>query len=412
MTVDLHPFRAFRPRPELAEKVASPPYDVLNSAEAREMAGDNPLSFLHVVKPEIDLDPSVDIYDDQVYAKGKENLDRLLRESYQQDAAPCLYVYQQKMGEHVQAGIVAGASVFDYEQDRIKKHELTREVKEKDRIRHVKTLGAHTGPVFLTYKANKEVDAIVAQVRAGAPTYDFVSPDGIGHTLWVVDDAAMVERLVGLFAPMDCLYVADGHHRSAAGTAVAKERRDQDAALPREHEINYFLAVVFPHDQMKILDYNRVVKDLNGLTEAEFLAKVEEKFEVKEVAEKRPDRARCFGMYLGGKWYRLSAREGSFDAADPVRSLDVSILQLNLLAPILGVQDPRTDKRVDFVGGIRGPEGLEKRCREDMEVAFSMYPTSMEQLMAIADAGEIMPPKSTWFEPKLRSGLIVHAFDF
>jgi len=412
MTIDLHPFRAFRPRPELAEKVASPPYDVLNSAEARAMAGDNPLSFLHVVKPEIDLDPAVDIYDAQVYAKGRENLDQLLRESYLQDPAPCLYVYQQKMGDHVQAGIVAGASVFDYEQDRIKKHELTRAEKEKDRIRHVQKLGAHTGPVFLTYKASAAVDAIVDQVRAGASAYDFVSPDGIGHTLWVVDDAAKVEELVALFAPMDCLYVADGHHRSAAGTAAAKARREQDASLPRDHEINYFLAVVFPHDQMKILDYNRVVKDLNGHSAADFLAKVEEKFEVKETTERKPDRARCFGMHLEGKWYRLTAKEGTFDAADPVASLDVSIMQNNLLRPILGIDDPRTDKRIDFVGGIRGADELEKRCREDMQVAFSMYPTSMQQLMTIADAGEIMPPKSTWFEPKLRSGLIVHAFDF
>lgn len=411
MGVDLHPFCAKRPLPELVDKIASPPYDVLNSQEAREMAKGNELSFLHVNKPEIDLDPDIDPYDDRVYQQGKDNLTALLTKAYTTDPSPCFYVYQQKMGEHVQAGIVAGASVFDYREDRIKKHELTREDKERDRIRHVDTLGAHTGPVFLTYRAQKEIDAIVNQVRSTSSTYDFVSPDGIGHTLWVVSEQSTVQQLVDHFQKLDCLYVADGHHRSAAGTAVAEKRCSANPGIPKEHEVNYFLSVVFPDNQMQILDYNRVVKDLNGLSSQDFLARVAEKFEVTESQEKKPGRLHCFGMFLDDKWYRLTAKEGTFDDQDPVQRLDVAILMNNLLGPVLGIGDPRTDKRIDFVGGIRGPGELEKRCHQDSRVAFSMYPTSMSQLMAIADAGKIMPPKSTWFEPKLRSGLIVHTFD-
>jgi uncharacterized protein (DUF1015 family) len=315
------------------------------------------------------------------------------------------------MGDHVQAGIVAGASAFDYEADRIKKHELTRVDKERDRIRHIETMGAHDEPVFLTYRHRREIDAIVDGVRAGTPTYDFVSPDGIGHTFWVIPDLAKVAELKKLFAGIDCLYVADGHHRSAAGTIISKRWRDRDARLPRDHEVHYFVAVVFPDDQMQILDYNRVVKDLNGLSSADFVKKVEAHFEVKKTDHKKPDRQKCFGMFLDDQWYRLTARPGHYDDEDPVKSLDVSILQTLLLSPVLGIQDPRTDKRIDFVGGIRGMDELERRCHKDMKVAFSMHPTSMTQLMAIADAGQMMPPKSTWFEPKLRSGLFIHTFD-
>lgn len=411
MGVVVHPFCAWRPKAELVEKVASPPYDVLNSAEARVMAEGNPLSFLHVNKPEIDLPVETPSDDDAVYAKGRENLDKLLGEACIQDSEPRLYVYQQRMGDHVQAGIVAGASAFDYEADRIKKHELTRENKERDRIHHVETLGAHTGPVFLTYHAHAEIDAIVDAVRAATPDYDFVSDDGIGHTLWVIRDQDLSQKLITLFASLDALYVADGHHRSAAGTAVSKAWRQRDPALPKDHEVHFFLAVIFPDNQMQILDYNRVVKDLNGLSSEAFLAKVRKHFDVSPTTEKKPSQAQRYGMFLDGQWYQLQAKAGSFDANDPVQALDISILQNNLLAPILGIKDPRTDERIDFVGGIRGVNELERRCQVDMKVAFALYPTSMAQLMRIADAGLMMPPKSTWFEPKLRSGLIIHTFD-
>lgn len=411
MAVDLHPFRALRPRPELAEQIASPPYDVLNSGEAREMAAGNPISFLHVNKPEIDLPVEIDPYDDRVYTQGKQNLTKLVEQAYLREESACFYVYQQRMGDHVQAGLVAGASVDDYQQDRIKKHELTRADKERDRIRHVDTLAAHTGPVFLTYRAEKEIDRLVDGIRAEPPVYDFTSPDEVGHTFWVISDREKIATIRRCFAAMECVYVADGHHRSAAGSAVRDLWRQRKPELPADHEVNYFLAVVFPHDQMQILDYNRVVMDLAGLTPAAFLERVAEKFEVQETTSARPDRARCFGMFLDGSWYRLTARAGSFEATDPVRALDVSILMDNLLAPVLGIGDPRTDKRIDFVGGIRGTVELERRCGLDAAVAFSMFPTSMEQLMAIADAGKMMPPKSTWFEPKLRSGLVIHTFD-
>ncbi|MFH1807984.1 MAG: DUF1015 family protein [Pseudomonadota bacterium] len=411
MSVDLHPFKAWRPRPELAEKIAAPPYDVLNADEARQMAAGNELSFLHISKPEIDLPPDQDPYHDRIYDQGRQNLKILLERGYTQDPRPLFYVYQQKMGQHVQAGIVAGASAFDYEADRIKKHELTRVDKENDRIRHIETLGAHDEPVFLTYRHDAKIDAIVDGVRAGTPTYDFVSPDGIGHTFWVVGDDAKVLELKALFEGIDCLYVADGHHRSAAGTIISQRWRQRDPKLPRDHEVHFFTAVVFPDDQMQILDYNRVVKDLNGLSSAEFLNKIDEHFEVQKSEQTKPQRQKCFGMFLDGQWYRLTARAGHFDDKDPVKSLDVSILQDLLLGPVLGIQDPRTDKRIDFVGGIRGTAELEKRCGKDMKVAFSMHATTMDQLMAIADAGKMMPPKSTWFEPKLRSGLFIHTFD-
>ncbi len=408
MPLDLRPFRGFRPRPELAEQIASPPYDVMNSQEAREMAKGNPLSFLRVVKPEIDLDPSIDLYDDSVYATGAANLRKLMQEQMLQDEKPCFYVYQQKMGDHVQAGVVGCVSAWDYHADLVKKHELTRADKEADRTRHVRELNANTGPVFLTYKAESSIDAIVETIRAGKPVYDFVSPDGVGHTFWVVSDESLIASLEKELTALDCLYVADGHHRSASGSNIAKERKEQNPDHGGNEEYNYFMAVLFPHDQLAILDYNRVVKDLNGLGNEAYLEKVSEKFDVTPAAEGKPDAARRFGMYLDGAWYRLEARDGTFDANDPVGSLDVAILQNNLLAPILGIKDPRKDSRIDFVGGIRGMAELEKRVAEGCVVAFALHPTSIEQLMAIADAGKIMPPKSTWFEPKLRSGLIVH----
>ncbi len=405
----IQPFRAWRPRPELAAKVASPPYDVLNSDEAREMAKDNPLSFLHVVKPEIDLPKGTDVYAPEVYAKGAENLKRLMDDGVlERDAEPSLYLYRQRMGDHVQTGLVAGASVDEYEADLIKKHEHTRRVKEDDRTRHIDTLDANTGPVFLTYKARPEVDALVARLTAAAPVYDFVAPDGIQHVMWVVSGPTDRDALVAAFAKVPELYVADGHHRSAAGTRIRALRRKANPNHLGTEPYNYFLSVIFPDDQMMILDYNRVVRDLDGRSVPAFLDAVRERFGVTPVEDGRPDRARCFGMYLDGQWYRLSAAAGTFPADDPVRSLDVAILQDNLLAPILGIGDPRSDERVDFVGGIRGLGELERLVDSGAwAVAFAVHPTSIDQLFSVADAGTVMPPKSTWFEPKLRSGLIV-----
>ncbi|MBD3857215.1 MAG: DUF1015 domain-containing protein, partial [Acidobacteria bacterium] len=313
-----------------------------------------------------------------------------------------------RMGAHVQTGLVAGASVDEYEADLIKKHEHTRPVKEDDRTRHIDALDANTGPVFLTYKARPEIDALVEQITAADPTYDFVAPDGIQHVLWVVDNESDRDALVAAFAEVPELYVADGHHRSAAGTRIRALRRDANPNHTGEESYNFFLSVIFPDNQMMILDYNRVVRDLNGLNSDAFLKAIGERFEIEPTGDGRPERKRCFGMYQGGRWFRLTAKEGSFPADDPVRSLDVAILQDNLLAPVLGVGDPRSDERIDFVGGIRGLEELERKVDSgDWAVAFALHPTSIEQLFSVADAGLVMPPKSTWFEPKLRSGLIV-----
>jgi len=405
----LKPFRSWRPRADVCAKVASPPYDVLSSDEAREMAAGNPLSFLHVVKPEIDLEPGVDPYSPEVYATGAANLRRLMEEGVLvRDASPSLYLYRQRMGDHVQTGLVAGASVDEYEADLIKKHEHTRPKKEDDRTRHIDALNANTGPVFLTYKAKPEIDELVERLTARVPEYDFVAADGIQHVLWVVADPDDREALVAAFAAVPVLYVADGHHRSAAGTRIRALRRDANPNHTGDEHYNYFLAVIFPDNQMKILDYNRVVRDLNGLGEEAFLALVGDRFEVEPATDGRPGGARSFGMYLGGTWYRLRASIADIPVGDPVKSLDVAILQDNLLAPILGIGDPRFDERIDFVGGIRGLGELEKMVDSGrFAVAFALHPTSIEQLFAVADAGLVMPPKSTWFEPKLRSGLIV-----
>ena len=398
---DIRPFRAFRPIPALAANVASPPYDVLNSDEARAMAKGNPHSFLHVVKPEIDLPADTHIYDDAVYAKGAENLRGLIDAgTLIQDETPCFYVYQQVMGDHTQVGIVGGASVAEYDQGLIKKHENTRQSKEDDRTRHVDALSANTGPVFLTYRHVAAIDELVDEIRGNDPTYDFTADDGIRHTLWVVDASETIEAIRVAFAAVPELYVADGHHRSASASRVAESRGGAG-----EHQ--HFLTVLFPDNQMKILDYNRVVLDLAGLEPEVFMERVSKSFDVAEDPRRAPTEPRTFGMFLGGTWYMLRAKPGTYDPDDPVESLDVSILQANLLAPILGIDDPRTNNRIDFVGGIRGMDELERRVAEGAAVAFALYPTSMDELISIADAGQIMPPKSTWFEPKLRSGLIV-----
>ncbi|WP_291272430.1 DUF1015 family protein [Geothrix sp.] len=409
----LKPFRAHRPRPELAAQVAAVPYDVVNTQEAAELAKGNPHSFLHVGRPEIDLPAGIDIHADEVYAKGVANLRGLIENgTLFQENTPCLYVYQQRMGDHVQAGLVGLCSVEEYENGTIKRHEFTRKDKEDDRTRHVTEQGANAEPVFLTYKAVPYIDHIVNDIRKQPPVYDVVTPDGIGHTVWVVSGETVVYELVNLFNGVPALYIADGHHRTAAAIRYAQARRAAaGASATGDEPFESFMAVVFPHDQLKIMDYNRVVKDLNGLTQDAFLAKVKDKFEVAVSAHRAPQAPTTFGMYLGGTWYELKAKPGSFPAADPVRGLDVSILQENLLNPILGIDDPRTNTRIDFVGGIRGMDELERRVKEGCAVAFSVYPTSLTQLMSVADAGEVMPPKSTWFEPKLRSGLLVRMYE-
>jgi uncharacterized protein (DUF1015 family) len=412
----IKPFRGLRPVANLAAKVASPPYDVINSDEARQMAAGNPYSFLHINKPEIDLPAEVDIHDEQVYAKGRENLDRLVAESvFVQDETPCYYFYRQIMGDHEQIGLVAGASVAEYQKDLIKKHELTRVDKEDDRLKHILSLNAQTGPVFLTFKSDNAMNTFFGQMTDGEPVNDFTTDDGIRHTLWVVDDKESVEKISKNFEKITPLYVADGHHRSAAAARACDELKAQNPNHTGEEEYNYFLTVIFPHDQMYIMDYNRVVKDLNGLTAEAFLKAIGEKFLVRAVDTEegfKPSVKHDFGMYLEGKWYKLSALPGTWDDADPSEHLDVSILYSNLLKPLLGIGDPRKDKRIDFVGGIRGMKGLMNRVDSgDMKVAFSVVATSINDLMAIADAGRIMPPKSTWFEPKLRSGLVIHKLD-
>ncbi len=409
----VRPFRAVRPQRSVAAQVAALPYDVMNSDEARQMVKGNPYSFLHVDKAEIDMDPAIDLYDTRVYEKARDNLNEMIAKGvFLQDETPCLYVYKQVMNGRAQIGIVACTSIDEYRENIIKKHELTRADKEQDRVNHVDYCDANTGPIFLTYRAEKEINRLVAEAMENAPVYDFVSEDGVGQTVWVIDDAEIIGKISDCFAAIPYLYIADGHHRSASAVRVGMKRREENPDFDGTEEFNFFLSVLFPDAQLYIMDYNRLVKDLNGNTQAEFLQKVAEKFTVtpyEQAGVLKPEEKHTFGMYLDGKWYLLTAKEGSFDAADPVAQLDVSILQNNLLHPVLGIGDPRTDKRIDFVGGIRGLQTLADRVDSgEMAVAFSMYPTTMDDLMDIADAGAIMPPKSTWFEPKLRSGLFIH----
>ncbi len=408
--VDVKPFRGVRPRPDMIDTVASPPYDVLNSQEARVMAAENKYSFLHVVKAEIDLPKDADIHSEEVYQLSANNFKAMREEGiFIVDPTPCFYIYQLTSGDHVQKGLVVGASVSDYENNVIKKHELTRREKEDDRARHVEILQANAGPVLYTYKAQNQINQIIDKVCSSTePVYDFTADDGVGHVLWVIDESAVVEQIQEAFQAVDALYVADGHHRSASAYRVRDIMRGKNPNHTGDEEYNYFLAVLFPHDELKIMGYHRVVKDLNGLSKEDFLAKVAESFTVEptDVAEPQGPRRPC--MYLDGQWYRLTAKDSICPADDPVKSLGVAILQDNLLAPILGIEDVRTNTRVDFVGGIRGTGELERRVAEDMCVAFTVAPVTVDQLMAIADNDAIMPPKSTWFEPKLRSGVIVH----
>jgi uncharacterized protein (DUF1015 family) len=405
------PFKALRPQKQFVQQVASHPYDVVSVEEAKNMVKNNSLSFLHVEKSEIDVDPLVEEHDDRIYDRGKSNLDGLIQQGILfREESPCFYVYRQRMGEHGQYGVVARVSLAEYESGKIKKHELTRENKQIDRTKHVDKLNANTGPVFLTYKAQNLIDRMVEGIIREEPEYDFLADDGISHTVWVVRDENRIKDLKDAFAMVDALYIADGHHRAAAASAVRRFRKEQNPDHTGDESYNFVLAVIFPHDQLKVMDYNRVVKDLRGLGVAEFLDKVSEKFLISEdFKEKAPQSFHDFGMYLQGKWFKLTARDGSFNELDPIEVLDVSILQDNLFGPLLGIQDPRIDRRIDFVGGIRGMKELEKLVDSGkFAVAFSLFPTSLTQLMDVADAGKTMPPKSTWFEPKLRSGIFVN----
>ena len=409
-------FKGIRPVKELASKIAALPYDVMNSDEAREMVVGNPHSFLHVDRPEIDLDPSIDIHDPKVYEKARENLDKMISDGeYTQDKQPCLYIYRQIMNGRSQTGIVFCASIDDYINNVIKKHEFTRADKEADRINHVDYCDANTGPIFLTYKedqiASEIIDAWIQNESKRKPIYNFVAEDGITHIVWVIDNEIIINEIVDLFKEVDYLYIADGHHRSASAVKVGLKRRAENPNYTGDEEFNYFLAVAFPDNDLMVMDYNRVVKDLNGMTKEELVVKLEEKFIVTKSennAPVKPAKKHTFGMYVENKWYLLEAKDGIYNAEDPIDSLDVAILQNNVLTPILGIEDVRTSDRIDFIGGIRGLKELERRTNKDMKIAFSMYPTEVSDIMSVADIGEVMPPKSTWFEPKLRSGLFVH----
>ncbi len=407
----IRPFAGLRPVDGRAADVCAPPYDVLNSAEARERAEGKPWSFLHISKPEIDLPGDIDPYDPAVYAKAAENLKKMLSEGILvQDDQPCYYVYQLKMGDHIQTGLVGAASVADYDTNRIRKHEFTRPQKEDDRVRQIDALDAQTGPVLLAYKSEPVLDGLLDSVTSAVPDVDITADDGIGHKLWVVRDQALIDDITARFDVMPAIYIADGHHRSASASRIAKARQASNPNHTGDEPYNYFLSVIFPHEQMKIFDYNRVVTDLNGLSSEAFLAAIAERFDwVISDLPYKPVKAGEFGMYLDGQWYQLTIHDECIPVDDPVKRLDVSLLADNLLEPVLGISDPRRDPRIDFVGGIRGLEGLEKRVKSgEMKVAFSMYPTPMSELMAVADANEVMPPKSTWFEPKLADGLVSH----
>jgi uncharacterized protein (DUF1015 family) len=399
----IKPFAALRPKPELASQICELPYDVMSSAEAREMAAGNPLSFLHVSKPEIDLPADTDIYSDAVYAKGRENFGRLIAQgALRQDARPGFYLYRQIMGPHSQVGLVAVASCQEYLDGVIKKHEFTRPDKEDDRVRHIEALDSQTGPVFLTYRARPALDELIASITATASAIDFTARDGVRHSAWVIDAPAQMRGIEAEFAAVPCLYIADGHHRSAAAGRVFQSRHGVGGSAR-------FLSVIFPNNQMQILAYNRVLKDLNSRSAADLLKALEKVFVILPGTSASPVRKHALGLYLAGKWHQLSIRPEFVSSASPVDQLDVSILQAHVLAPLFGIDDPRTSKRISFVGGIRGTGELEKLVNSgEFACAFAMFPTSIEDLMTIADAGGILPPKSTWFEPKLRDAMFCH----
>ncbi|HBW46730.1 TPA: DUF1015 domain-containing protein, partial [bacterium] len=403
---NISPIKGLRPKKDLVDKIVAPPYDVLNSNEARKMAEGNPHTWLHVSKPEIDLDPSIDLYDERVYEKARENYTSFVKSGWFIDERfPAFYIYRLTMDGRSQTGIIAGASAEEYTKGLIKKHELTRADKELDRTKHTEYLQAHTGPVFLIHRATPRIDSVVAEIVKNSPEYDVTTFDGVRNEVWVVKDT---EPIRNAFKELPCLYIADGHHRAASYSKIGMRRREEVKNVVGDEPFNFFLSVIFPHDQLLIMPYNRVVKDLNGLTKDEFLKRAEQKFILKNSAPSTPRQKHEISFFLDNHWYGLEPRAGTFDEKNPVKSLDVSILQMNLLEPILGITDPRRDKRIDFVGGIRGTSELEERVRKGEAIAFSLYPTSVEDLLSIADAGEIMPPKSTWFEPKLKDGFVIH----
>lgn len=406
------PFPAIRPVKELADKVAALPYDVMNSMEAREIVKGNPYSFLHVDKAEIDLDPSVNLYDECVYRKAASNLNHMIENHvYFKEEKPCYYIYRQIMDGRSQTGIVGCASIDDYLENRIKKHELTVASKEEDRVRHVDICNANTGPIFLTYRNRAKITEMLYKwMETHKAVYDFVSDDDITHTVWVIDDEEIIHILSELFLEVPEFYIADGHHRTASAVRVGLKRRKEHPEYTGNEEFNYFLAVLFPDNELSILDYNRVLKEWNGFTPETLMEKLQENFTIEksEVGTFKPTKIHEMGMYMRGQWYRLNAKEGCFDKNNPVERLDVSILQNKVLKPVFDIEDPRTDKRIAFVGGIRGLKELEDMVDSGMSCAFAMYPTSVKDLMVIADTGNIMPPKSTWFEPKLRSGIFIH----
>lgn len=408
----IKPFRAIRPNTELVHKVAALPYDVYNRAEAREAALKEPVSFLNIDRPETQFPEDYDMYATEVYEKAASMLkEQKAKGIYVQEEEVCFYLYELTMDGRSQTGLVACASIDDYQNQIIKKHENTREEKEQDRIRHVDTCSTQTGPIFLAYRRDEAVENIVASEKAKAPVYDFVSEDGIGHRVWIISDKTAVEGIAAAFDGIQQIYIADGHHRAASAVKVGLKRRAEAGTYTGKEEFNFFLSVLFPENELKILPYYRVVKDLNGNSAEEFLAKLSENFVVEaSEAPVGPENKGEFGMFLADKWYRLTAKPELMGNPDPVKALDVSILQDNLLEPVLGIADPRTDKRIDFVGGIRGLGELERRVHTDMTVAFSTCPTSILELFAVSDAGLLMPPKSTWFEPKLRSGIFLHEF--
>jgi uncharacterized protein (DUF1015 family) len=407
------PFRGIRPPQSLAKQVSSRPYDVLNSAEAREESAGNPMSLYHIIKPEINFEGNVDEHDPQVYAVAREQFDLFRQNGWLvQDESECYYVYAQTMNGRTQYGLVLAAWVEDYMEGRIMKHELTRRDKEEDRMKHVRVNNANIEPVFFAYPHRDDLDAIIASVTAGEPVYDFVSDlDGFGHTFWVIKEQALIDRITTIIGEIPAMYIADGHHRSAAAALVGNEKKLQNPNHQGDEEYNYFLAVCFPDNQLHIMDYNRVVKDLNGMSSAEFLVALQDDFEVIDMGEAiyRPDALHSFALYLDGRWYKLVAKEGRYDDQDPIGVLDVTISSNLILDKLLGIKDLRSDKRIDFVGGIRGLEELSRRVDSgEMQMALALYPVTMDQLIRIADTGNIMPPKTTWFEPKLRSGLIIH----
>ena len=412
----LKAFKGYRPPQEIAKQIAARPYDVLNSEEARKEADGNPYSLLHITKPEIDFQIGTDEHEEKVYLKARENFHSFIEKKWLvQDTKDCLYIYAQTMNGKTQYGLVGCAGVEDYMNNIIKKHELTRKDKEEDRMKHVRINNANIEPVFFTYRAVKDIDIIVENfVKNNEPIYDFTAVDGFGHHFWVIEDDAIINELLALYQAIPNTYVADGHHRTAAAALVGNEKRRNNPNHTGQEEYNYFLAVNFPDNQLQIIDYNRVIKDLNGLTPAELIEKLQKTFVIEEkgTAIYRPSQLHNFSMYLEGKWYSLTAKEGTYNDNDPIGVLDVTVLSTLVLDEILGIKDLRTDKRIDFVGGIRGLGELKRRVdNNEMKVAFALYPVSMKQLLDIADTGNIMPPKTTWFEPKLRSGLVIHTLN-